>query len=61
MDKTNKNSSESLLQIILPNILQRFASSEDFSTLCQHDIFTKDKLSPLYNFKEKTLLITLFQ
>ncbi|ETO24191.1 hypothetical protein RFI_12968, partial [Reticulomyxa filosa] len=58
----NKNPDQiSLFKIMLPNIMARLSSSENFSTLCQHDVFTKNEQSPLFEFSEKMILVLLLE
>ena len=57
----NKNIPESLFSIISPNILQRISTGEDFSTLCQHSLFTKDEESELFGFSSKMLMIFILE
>ncbi|ETO02262.1 hypothetical protein RFI_35174, partial [Reticulomyxa filosa] len=51
----------SLFKIMLSNIMARLSSSENFSTLCQHDVFTKNEQSPLFEFSEKMILVLLLE
>ena len=59
--KADNNNKSSIFRLMFPNIMSRLSSGEDFSTLCQHKLFTDDEDFPLYGFSEKHMLVFLLE
>ncbi len=59
--RESKQLQSGLFKVILPNIMSRLTSAEDFGSLCHHEIFTTKKDSPIYALSPKILLILLLE